>query len=587
MGKSATFRNTLQGILMILLGLTLLVMAATRVSSAAPECGQSAATGHDYGAGHHQHTSPAGTDAASERCIQPLLGNLGSHRHPITTNSALAQRYFDEGLVLTFGFNHPEAIRSFEDAATLDPSCAMCYWGIALALGPNINAPMGSATVPEAWSAIQKARELAPGVSEREQAYIAALAQRYAAEPPADRSALDLAYAEAMRELARSYPDDLDAATLFAEALMDLSPWQYWTKDGQPTTYTEEIVATLESVLARNPSHPGANHYYIHAVEASHSPERAVPSAERLAALAPGAGHLVHMPAHIYWRVGRYHDAYLMNEHAIHADEGYIPDRNARASSYALGYYPHNIHFLFAAAQMEGNSRAAIEAARKLVAANSDDVYRAMPALEDYRPTELFALARFGKWAAILEQPAPPADLKYTSGAWHWARGMAYLRLGQSETAERELERLAAIAGSEAARQQALSSASTPSTLLGIGAHILRGELAGSRGQLDEQIAELRAAVATQDELPYIEPPAWFYPVRQDLGAALLEAGRAAEAEAVYREDLRQYPNNGWSLFGLVRSLEAQGKNAEAAEARARFEQAWRHADVTLTSSRL
>ena len=409
-------------------------------------------------------------------------------------------------------------------------------------------------------------------------------------EPVADRAPLDLAYADAMRELSRRYPDDLDAATLFAEALMDLSPWKFWTKDGRPTTYTDEIVSTLEAVLARAPEHPGANHYYIHAVEASLTPERTIPSAQRLETLVPGAGHLVHMPSHTYWRVGRYHDAARINERAIRADQAYFrvggtPDQNAH-SFYSLAYGSHNVHFLFAAAHMGGRSALALEAARGLVARIPEQAYREVPPLEDFRPMPLFALVRFGKWAEILEEPRPAAQLQYTTGVWHWARGLAYLRLGQVDAAQREYEQLATIAQSDAMKALTLASFPTASTLLDIASGVLAAELAGAHGQTDAMIARLEATAAVQDDLPYIEPPSWFYPVRHNLGAALLQAGRAAEAEAVYREDLRQYPNNGWSLFGLAESLRAQGKAAEAAEVQQRFEAAWQHADIVLSSSR-
>jgi tetratricopeptide (TPR) repeat protein len=388
-----------------------------------------------------------------------------------------------------------------------------------------------------------------------------------------------------MRELTRAYPDDLDAATLFAEALMDLSPWQYWTGDGQPTTYTNEIVSALEGVLARDPDHPAANHYYIHAVEASAQPERAVPSAERLTTLVPGAGHLVHMPAHTFWRVGRYHDAALANEHAIHVDEDYIPDRNV-TGFYPLAYYPHNIHFLFAAAQMEGNSALALDAARKLVSKVPEQAYREFPPAEDFLPTPLFALVRFGRWDDILQEPAPPPDLRYTTALWHWARGLAGLRLGQLDAATAELDQLNAIAQEAALRELTLASFAPATTNLQLAGHILAGELAGARGQGDEQIGRLQQAVNLQEGFDYTEPPPWFYPVRQSLGAALLAAGRPAEAEAVYREDLGQYRENGWSLFGLAQSLRAEGKSAEADEVQRRFEAAWQFADVTLSSSR-
>jgi tetratricopeptide (TPR) repeat protein len=529
--------------------------------------------------------------AAAAGEVTPLFGNLGAHHHQITTSSELAQRYFDEGLILTYGFNHGEAIRSFRDAISLDPACAMCYWGIALALGPNINAPMDAAAVPEALAALEKAVELAPAASPSDQAFIKALATRYSAEPDAGRVELDMAYANAMRDLAARYPDDLDAVTLFAEALMDLSPWQYWTPDGQPTAYTPEIAASLESVLARNPDHPGANHYYIHAVEASRTPERALPAARRLETLVPGAGHLTHMPSHVYWRVGQYRDAGRVNEQAISVDEATLRRGVTGADQgshgfYALAYYPHNVHFLFAASHMQGRGELTLASARKLVAVIPEQAYREAPALEDFRPMPLFAMVRFGRWSEILAEPRPADDLPYTTGIWHWARGLAYLRQGDTIAAEREYEQVLAISQADAMRELSLASFPKAATLLEIAVHVLGGELDSASGNTDGAIARFEAAIALQDGLAYIEPPAWFYPVRHNLGATLLAAGRAAEAQAIYQEDLRQYPNNGWSLLGLSKSLEAQGKTAEALEARQRFAEAWMHADVTPSTSR-
>lgn len=516
--------------------------------------------------------------------VAPLLGNLGDHTHPITTQSALAQNYFDEGLILTFGFNHAEAIRSYQDALKLDPTCAMCYWGTAYALGPNINAPMDPAVVPQAWEALQKALELAPNVSEAEQAYIQALAQRYSTDPNADRAALDKAYADAMRELTQAYPADADADALFAEALMDLMPWNFWTKDGQPTEYTDEIVATLQAVLSTNPDHPAANHFYIHAVEASPDNQRAIPSAERLAHLAPGAGHLVHMSAHTYWRVGRYHDAVTANEHAIHSDEAYLPDRGVQLTEwYPAAYYNHNVDFLLAAAQMEGNSKLAIEAANKLVEGVPEELYE-QTYFEYFKPMPIFALARFGKWDEILQQPQPDATYQYTTGAWHYARGLAFVRQGELDKATTELTALQTIAVTEAMKALVLYSFATADQILQMEAHALAAELAAAQGDFTRAIAELEAGVELQDNLAYIEPPAFYYPLRQTLGALLLAADRPADAEAVYRADLAQYPQNGWSLFGLGQSLTAQGK--EDAEVQKAFAAAWQYADVTLTASR-
>jgi len=517
--------------------------------------------------------------------VAPLMGNLGKHTHPITTSSELAQKYFDEGLNLTFGFNHAEAIRSYNDALKLDPNCAMCYWGIAYALGPNINAAMDPAAIPPAWDALQQALKLATNASKAEQAYINALATRYAEDPTADRAALDKAYADAMRDLAQAYPDDLDAASLFAEALMDITPWNYWTKAGEATEYTDEFVSTLESVLARNPDHPAANHFYIHAVEASQTPERAVPSADRLTHLVPGAGHLVHMPGHTYWRVGRYHDAVIANEHAIHSDETYIPDYGAQGL-YVVGYYPHNIHFLSSAAQMLGNSKLAIEAARKVAEKIPPEVALAVPLIQNFGPMHFFALVRFGKWEEILAEPQPVADLRYATGIWHWARGMAYTALGDLEKAQADYTAVMELAQADDMKALNLLGFSTGAINLTLAGHLLAADLAGAQGETDQQIVELEAAVKVQDALPYIEPPAWYFPTRDMLGAALLKADRAADAEAVYRADLKEYRNNGWALFGLMQSLEAQNKTAEAAAVKKEFAAAWQYADVTLTASR-
>jgi tetratricopeptide (TPR) repeat protein len=517
-----------------------------------------------------------------------LLDGMGSHTRKITTAADMSQKYFDQGLVLTYAFNHEEALKSFQEAARLDPDCAMCYWGVAYVLGPNYNYPMDDAAVPKAYAAIQKALALATpsAATPVEVALIKALAKRYAAEPVQNRSALDQAYSDAMREVAKQFPDDVDVLTLFAESLMDLMPWNLWTKDGQPQPVTEELIATLEAALAKNPSHPGANHYYIHATEPSPHPEKAIPSAERLKSLVPGAGHLVHMPAHTYWRVGQYHDAAEINVHAAHADESmnFVPDRTSRPIYPAL-YYPHNVHFLYTARMMEGRSADAIEAGRKLEEVVPIEMYRDLPFLEDFAPSHLFALARFGKWDEILTRPQPPAELRYTTGVWRYARGLALLRQGKPDEAQKELDALLALANSKEMQEFGLSSFATAGQLLTIAANTLEGEIAAAKGDLDHAIEHLEAAVKIQDELPYIEPPAWYMPVRQVLGAMLLDAGKSAEAEVVYRDDLKQYPKNGWSLFGLAQSLKAQGKDADAADVQKQFEEAWQHADVTLKRS--
>jgi len=515
----------------------------------------------------------------------PLFDNLGNYSHPITTKSALAQKYFDQGLRLVYGFNHDEARRAFEEAARLDPDAVMAYWGIAYTLGPNYNLPGDPNRDREAYQAVAKAQGKASGASERERAYLSAIATRYADPPPSDRRALDEAYAQAMRGLAERFPDDPDAATLYAESMMDLRPWELWTHHGKPQPGTLEIVATLEAVLKRNPDHPGANHYYIHAVEASGSPERGLASADRLGSLVPGAGHLVHMPSHIYMRTGRYSDAVVANEQAVAVDEAYIESQKVQGV-YAMMYYPHNIHFLYAAAAFDGRSAESVQAADKLVEKIPRDMIQSMPAMESFLPVPLFARVRFGKWQEILAQPTPPESLQYASAVSHYARGLAYLRTARMREAKAELAALDQIAAGMP-KDRVVTQVNKGSTLLSIASHTLAGEIAATQPQaMDQAVAHLEEAVKLQDSLAYMEPPDWYFPVRQALGAVLLRAKRARDAEAVYRSDLQQNPENGWSLYGLAASLRALKKTKEAAQVEARFEGAWKHADVTLPASR-
>lgn len=515
---------------------------------------------------------------------QRLFDGLGDHHHAITTASPLAQRYFDQGLILTYGFNHDAAIRSFEEAARIDPECAMCFWGIAYALGPNINAPMGPEAGRRAWAALQEARRLAPGVSAKEQAYIDALTPRYAADVPGERTVLDRAYADAMAELHAAWPDDVDAAALYAEALMDLRPWRLYDLEGNPAPGTTRIEEVLESVMERDPKHPGANHYYIHAVEASHTPDRALPAAERLENVAPDAGHLVHMPSHIYWRVGMYDRAAEINKRAAAADEAFFAWCGARGI-YAAAYYPHNVHFLWAAAAEEGRSALALSTARKLAAQIPDEMVATLPFTEQFRPIPIQTLARFGQWDAVLGEPAPPATHRYSTGVWHYARGLAKLRTGDADGAREELTALRAIAESPEIAAQDLTG-EPASRYLALAVAQLAGELAAASGDVDGAVRELEAGLAVQDTLVYTEPPRWHMSLRQNLGAILLEFGRAEAAEAVFREDLRRFPNTGWSLYGLSAALEAQGDRAAAELAGQGFDTAWARADVELASSR-
>jgi tetratricopeptide (TPR) repeat protein len=506
-----------------------------------------------------------------------LYTNLGTHHKAISTKVPEAQQYFDQGLRLVYGFNHAEAIRSFTRATELDPSCAICWWGIAYAYGPHVNAGMDSASGVIAYQAAQKARSLSGNAAPWERAYIDAVAVRYAAVPRANRASLDSAYARAMREVARNYPNDLDATALAAESMMDLRPWNYWTPEGKPYPGTDEIVRQLESAIARNPEHPGACHYYIHAVEAV-NPQLAVPCAERLARLMPGVGHMVHMPAHIYVRVGRYKDAASSNVHAIHTDETFI-EGIPQPTVYSLAYYPHNIHFLAFVSSMAGKSAQAIEAARTLKSKVNMDVAKSVGMLQEMVPYYVLTLTTFGRWDDVLAEPLPPADLRFPKAMAHYARGVAYAAKGDFASARVELDTVTAIDAATPANAEAKGPIS-------VAVHALMGEIATRSGKTDEGIAHFRQALAIEDKGLYFEPPKWYYPIRQSLGAALLKAGRNAEAEQVYREDLKRFPENGWSLYGLAAALKAQGKTAEAAAVEKRFANAWSDADVKLTASR-
>jgi hypothetical protein len=515
--------------------------------------------------------------------LAPRLQNLGKHTFKVATKSAKAQRFVDQGVNLAYGFNHAEAGRAFREAARLDPDCAMAYWGQALVLGPNINVPMSPEDEPKAHELAQKAVALKGRASARERAYIDAVARRYTGKKE-DRAANDRAYADAMAELARRFPADLDAATMYAEALMDLRPWNYWTRDGRPYPETGEILAQLEKVLQRNPSHPGANHYYIHAVEATY-PDRAEAAADRLRKLMPGAGHMVHMPSHIYQRVGRYADAVASNVAAVEADEDYITQCRAQGL-YPMAYYPHNIHFLWFAATAEGRSQTALEAAVKMKEKVSDQMVKDLPLLAAFRVVHYYALTRFAKWDEMLKEPEPPQEFLYLRGTWHYARGLAALRRGRLADAEVDLAELRRIAG-DPALDYGLFSPNTAAAILSVAPEVLAGEILAARKEYGPAIAHLERAVRLEDALVYTEPSEWHYPPRQALAAVLLEAGRPGEAETVYWEDLRRNRENGWSLFGLAKALRAQkGRDAEAAAVEARFQKAWARADVKLAASR-
>jgi tetratricopeptide (TPR) repeat protein len=516
--------------------------------------------------------------------IAPVLEGLGEHHHGVTTRSDKAQKFFDQGLKLTYGFNHIEALRSFKEAARLDPDCAMAYWGWALVLGPNLNLPMKPEVAPQAWEAMQLAVARKDQASPRERDYIDALAVRYSKDPKADRAPLDRAFAEAMRALSRKYPEDLDAATLFAASLMEASPWNYWTRDGQPRQDTHDILATLESVLTRDPEHEGALHYYIHAVEPV-DPERGLKAADTLIGLAPGAGHLVHMPSHIWIQLGRYRESYESNARAAQADEGYIAQCQAQGF-YPLSYYPHNVHFQVWAALLQGRSAPALEMARKVRSNVPADMHGNEWGLyETFLSMPLVTLVRFGRWEQVLAEARPPEQAPYTTGIWRYARGLAYVNTRKPDEARKELQALAALADDPKMAERHVGFSMAPK-LLSIARQILGAEIDAKARRWDAAIGKLDRAVRIQDSLLYTEPPDWYYPVRHTLGAVLLEAGRAEEAETVYWQDLRKNRDNGYALFGLWKSLEAQGRADEAADAEKRFRAAWTDADVTLTSSR-
>lgn len=527
------------------------------------------------------------TEAAQAERTAPLLEGMGDLHWKISTASELAQRYFDQALTLAYGFNHLEAERSFREAARLDDSCAMCFWGAALVLGPNINDPVPTPDREvKAYQTLQEAKARLPYASDKERALIEALQTRYQAEPPSDRKPLDRAYADAMRAVAKRFPDDIQIQTLYAEAMMDTMPWAYWTKDGKPKPLTKEVFATLDYVLERDPKHPGANHFYIHAVE-QEQPERGVKAADSLRRVVPGAGHLVHMPSHIYIRVGRYHDGSLSNEMAVEADNDYVTQCRAQGI-YPVAYVPHNHHFLWATTTMEGRSADALAAARHTAAHVDRSLIRDVQfgVLQHFSAIPYYALVRFGKWDDILREPPPDADLLYPTAVWHYARGIAYARRGELDRAKKELKQVRTIAADAKLEEIRIWGLNPTSSLARIAALVLQAEIAAASKDAKTAVAKLRKAIAIEDSLIYGEPPDWFYPVRHNLGAILLEAGKARAAERVYRADLARFPDNGWSLFGLAQSLRAQGKSKEAVKVERQFEKAWQHADVEITASR-
>ncbi len=528
------------------------------------------------------------TQTLAQRAGAPLFTGMGSVHMSITTRNTDAQRYFNQGMVLAFGFNHAESIRSFRAAQTLDPDCAMCFWGEALATGPNINvtnngkAVMTSDERVSARAAIDRALTLVGGVSPKERSWILALDKRYDGQRETPRDPLDHAWADSLAAMVGAYPDDMTVASLYAEALMNTMPWNYWGPSGEAKPDTQAVIESLERVMEAEPEHPLALHLYIHALEASSNAQKAEGAADTLANLVPGSGHLVHMPSHIYFRVGRYQDAALANIRAADIDEAYIAECNAQGFYPAL-YYPHNIHFLWASATMQGQSELSLKSARRVVENVRIEQVEQYPTIQFFRTVPMLSLVRFARWEKILSEPEPHAPFAFARAIWHYGRGVAHAATGKAQSA---LEELAAIERLEPEVDEIFMGNVYPAKdLLAIAKSLLRGEIAYRTASASAAATLFEEAVALQDALPYTEPPFWYYPTRQSLGAALLADGRAAEAQIVFEKELEQNPMNGWSLYGLTEALSAQGKIAAAEAARLRFDTVWQFADVTLSTS--
>lgn len=519
----------------------------------------------------------------AESSRAPLFEDLGNFHLEVTTSSTPAQHYFDQGMLFYYGFNHEEAIRSFNQAAIFDPECAMAFWGAAISSGPNYNNPaMDEATSKAAYEAVQRAATLASKASALERDLIDALARRYAWPPLSDRKELDLAYANAMREVWRKHPLDANVGALFAESMMDLRPWDLWTSGGLPQPGTDVIIDVIEKVLVLAPDHPGALHFYIHAMEASPHPERALAAADRLRGLVPGAGHLVHMPSHIDIRLGRYSEAIEANQRAIVVDLRYV-DRVGRGGFYTI-YRAHNYHFLAYASMFEGRRAVAIKAARDMVGEIPLEIVRQFPDyLDGFIGVPIHVMVRFGLWENLLEESRPPEDLLVTTAFWHYGRCVALSSLGRVGEAEKEFE---ALEKAYAAVPESRLIGNNPArTVLELGKLMAQGELEYRKGNTDRAFELLREAVRMDDGLRYDEPWGWMQPVRHALGALLLEKGWIEEAEAVYREDLALHPGNGWALHGLAECLRRENRQNEAEEIETAFRKAWAHSDIAIQAS--
>lgn len=538
---------------------------------------------------HNGHGTPRGlAHQTRDGRLSPMLSNLGNFKRSVSTSNEQAQRYFDQALTLVYAFNHDEARRSFLEAARNDASLAMAHWGVALAVGPNINDEAKDAErEKQAFEASRKAVAMKGSASAVEQALINAMATRFPSGGGSDRPARMAAYATAMEKVYEKFPDDPDVATLYAGAVMETMPWNYYMSNGKPKPEMAKVIQALEKTIAANPEHPGAHHYYIHAVEASPSPDRAVPSAEMLLTLVPGAGHLVHMPSHVFIRVGRYDDGVRANHLAIQADEDYITACRAQGI-YPAAYYPHNVHFLTALLAFEGRSRETMQAAEKVSRhhghAEMADPSFAFPHLLGSIPD--LARVRFGMWEEILRS-GKPAESDFHLAMWRYARGMAFAATQRPAEAGQELVELRRLSALPALAAMRIFDVNALADLAAIASDVLAGEISAKQGKFDEAINLLRRAAAREDALLYSEPPDWPNPVRHNLGAVLLEAGKAGEAEQVFRQDLDRHRENGWALIGLSRALEKQGRTKEAVEVRARFNKAWARADLTIETSRL
>ena len=524
-----------------------------------------------------------------EKAGAPLLNGLGSHSFTISSKVEGVQEYFNQGLIMAFAFNHAESIRSFKAAQKLDPNCAICFWGEALALGPNINVTSDGKAIMspqdrlDAFERTNKAIALIEFASPKEKDFILTLKSRYNGDVNSSRVPLDIAYAEAMEALSSKYPDDTDAASLYAEALMNTMPWNYWAEDGNPKPDTIKVINTIESVLDKDPNHPLAIHLYIHAVEASSDPGRAEEAADRLADLVPGAGHLVHMPSHIYWRVGRYEDASLANIAAAKVDEEYIAQCNAQGFYPAL-YYPHNVHFLWAASTMEGMSDLSIESAIKVSNYVSPEQIRNIPFLEFFHTIPLLSYVRFAKWDKVFSYERPDDDFKFSNSIFNYALSVAHAANGNSLEANRFQSMILNDIESEEVNAMVMAGHPTKS-LMKIASLLASGSIDMYSSKYSEAITSFKEAVIIQDTLPYTEPPFWYYPTRQTLGHALLMNNSFEEAALVFEKDLKDYPRNGWSYFGLHLAQNKLNNQEKSIEALNKFKEIWGRADISINSS--